>query len=78
MATITIRVEAKPDASREKVQESTEHVFAISVREPARGGAANARIKTLLALRFGVPETRVRMRTGAQSRHKRFDVILDK
>ncbi len=77
MRTITIRVEAKPDASREKVTESGEHAFAISVREPAQGGAANARIKTIIALRYRVPERQVRMRTGAQSRHKRFDVILD-
>lgn len=77
MRAITVRVAARPDASREKVAVLGEHEYRIAVREPAQGGAANARIRTLLALRYQVPELRVRMRTGARSPRKSYDVILE-
>ncbi len=78
MRVITVRVQAKPDASRERVTELGEHRYSVSVREPAQGGAANARIRTILALRYHVPETRVQMRTGARSPGKTYSVILER
>ena len=78
MRSITVRVQALPDASREKVEELGEHRYKISVREPAQGGAANARIRALLALRYQVPATQVQMRTGARSPGKTYSVILER
>lgn len=73
---VSVIVEAIADASREKVEERGPHSLRISVKEPARGNAANARLRQIVALRYNVPIKNVRMRTGARSSRKRFDVIL--
>jgi uncharacterized protein YggU (UPF0235/DUF167 family) len=71
-----VRVEAKPGASRERVEKIGEHRYRIAVKEDAQAGAANARIRELIAQAYGVRPARVRLRTGVRSVHKRFDVIL--
>lgn len=72
----SVSVVAIADASREKVEELGAHALRIHVKEPAKGNAANARLRQLVALRYGVPLGNVRMRTGARSPRKRFGVIL--
>lgn len=74
MAGQLVRVKAVPDARREKVEELAPHSYRIAVREPAQEGSANARIRAVLALRYGVPLTQVRLEKGATSPNKRFNI----
>lgn len=76
MSATEIRVEAVPGASREKMEKLPDGRFRIAVREDAQGGAANARIRALLARELNLDVRHLRLRTGVRSRHKRFDVIL--
>jgi uncharacterized protein YggU (UPF0235/DUF167 family) len=71
-----IRVKAFPGARKEHVEIDGE-TLRIFVREPAERNMANARIRQLVAEHCGVPLSAVRMRTGARSLQKTFDVILD-
>lgn len=70
-----VRVKVTPDARREKMEELKTGVFVIAVKEPAEQNRANARVRELLARHFHVPVEKVRMRTGARSGSKTFDVI---
>lgn len=69
-----VRVKAVPDARREKLEVLAPHSYRIAVREPAQEGSANARIRHVLALRYGVPLTQVRLQTGATSPNKRYHI----
>ena len=70
-----IRVNATARAKKEKIERIADDRYAISVREPAERNMANTRIKELLALELGVPESSIRMISGHQSPHKIFSVI---
>ena len=75
MGLMRVRVRVTPGARREKCEETEPGTLIITVKEPAAQNAANARVRELLARHFHVPEEKVRMRTGARSGNKTFDVI---
>jgi uncharacterized protein YggU (UPF0235/DUF167 family) len=64
-----VKVVVTPGARKEDVEEK-EETFRISVREPASGNHANTRVRELLAMRFQVPLSKVRILTGHHSRVK--------
>lgn len=65
-----IRVSVKPDSRREHVAEKGNDSFTVSVKESARGGRANRRVREILAMRFAVPVKQVVVTTGGRSRVK--------
>lgn len=69
-----VRVKAFPDAPKERVEETAPHSLRIFVRQPAERNLANMRIRQIIALRYGVPIAQVRIRTGARSPHKTFEL----
>lgn len=72
--TETVRVRVRTKARKESVvQRGT--VLEISVQEPPERHAANARIRTLLALHFKVTEKSVRLVQGHHRTHKTYQVI---
>lgn len=73
---LLVRVKAFPRARKEHIEED-DGVLRIFVREPAERNMANTRIRELVAAHCNVPLSAVRMRTGARSLQKTFDVILE-
>jgi hypothetical protein len=71
MASITVRV--TPRSGRTAVENGPDGVV-IRVRAAPEGGRATEQAARALADALGVPRTRVRLRTGARSRTKVFDV----
>jgi len=67
---LEVRVRATPGAAKELVQEVAPNQFEIYVREPAQKNMANRRICSIIAERFRVPITSVRITTGYRSRNK--------
>lgn len=59
-----VRIRVRANARREKFEQIAESEFAISVREKAKGNAANRRLLELVALYFGVPKKSVRIIRG--------------
>ena len=59
-----------PSAKREVVEEKSEDVLAISVKEPAQGNHANTRMREIIAARLAVPLGKVRILTGHRARSK--------
>ena len=74
---IYIRVRAVTSAKKESV---TEHkgVYTITVKEKAERGAANIRIKTLLADTLAQPAPALRLIKGAQTPSKLFQLVGNK
>lgn len=64
-----LKVFVTPAVRREKVEEK-ELMLCISVREPAARNRANIRVRELVAERFGVSITSVRIYSGHRSRSK--------
>ena len=71
MATITVRV--APRSGRTAV-ESAPNGVVVRVRAAPEGGRAAEEAARALAAALGIPPSRVRMRSGARSRTKTFDV----
>jgi Uncharacterized conserved protein len=71
MVAITVRV--VPRSGRTAV-ESVPGGIVVRVRAAPEGGRATEEAAKALAVALGLPRTRVRLRTGARSRTKVFDL----
>ena len=71
MATITVRV--APRSGRTAVESGSDGVV-VRVRAAPEGGRATEEAARALAAELGIPPSRVRLRSGARSRTKTFDV----
>lgn len=65
-----LKVFVTPGAKKELVEEKSDGLLAISVRDEARGNRANDRVRELVAYRYGVPIAQVRILTGHHARGK--------
>lgn len=71
-----IRVKVEAGAGRERI-EALRNGFRISVKEEAKEGRANARVKELLARELGVPTHALRLIKGAKAPAKLFSVTME-
>lgn len=62
-----LRVSVAPGSKREHIAEGKDGMLLISVREPAEGNRANSRVRELVALRFMLPTSSVRILSGHHS-----------
>lgn len=63
-------VRVTPDARKEQIEAQEVDEFLVSVREPAKGNRANARVRALLARHYRLPIGRVRIVSGHHSPKK--------
>ncbi len=69
-----VRVQVKPDSRKESLSQTDEKTYSISVKEPAKQGLANDRVKELLARELGVKIQKIRLVSGHRSPRKIFDI----
>lgn len=62
-----LRVLVSPGARRELMSEGKNDLLLISVREPAEGNRANKRVRELVAEKYALPVSAVRILTGHHS-----------
>ena len=72
-----VKARVTAGAKREEFSQESETHFSIAVREKAERNEANARVRELVALHFGVPAGKVRIVNGHQSPSKLIDVASD-
>lgn len=65
-----IKALVTPGARKERLEEKAPDTFLVSVREPAERNLANTRVRELLAARFSVPVSQVRILTGHRGSSK--------
>lgn len=71
-----ITVTVKPRSKEEKVQKIGEE-YVISVKEPAIENKANKALIKLLSRYFHVPETRIEILSGKNSRRKIVEIKMN-
>jgi len=64
-----IRVRVKPSSRTEEVSRENDS-FIVKVKEPPKEGKANQAVIRLLAERFRVPQSHVKILSGFRSRNK--------
>jgi len=69
-----INVKAKPNSREEKVEETEEDFFIVSVREPPVKGLANKAILSALAKYFQKPVSSFKIISGYTSRNKIIEI----
>jgi hypothetical protein len=69
-----ITVTVKPNAKNEKVVSQADGSFVVSLKAPSREGKANARLPKVLAARFDVAPSCIRIVSGASSRKKIIEI----
>ena len=69
-----VRVKAKPNSRQQKIIEEPDGALSVHLKSPPVDGKANEELIGLLADRFGVPKSSVRVKTGAGSRQKTVEV----
>lgn len=70
---VSVRVRA--GARKESVEKTGDNRYRIAVREEAEGNRANDRVRTLIALEYAVPTTRVRIVKGHHSPGKVMEIV---
>jgi uncharacterized protein (TIGR00251 family) len=71
-----IRIIAKPNANKEKIEKVDATTYRVSVKEAPEKGEANQAILKALSEYFHVTSSQVRLLSGAASKYK--FVVVDK
>ena len=69
-----IQVKVKPNSKTEEISREG-NSFVVKVKEPPKEGKANQAVIRLLAERFGVSQSRVKILSGFRSKNKIVEVI---
>lgn len=70
-----IKVQVYAGMKKEQVTRLKEHHFEIVTKAPARGNAANRKIRELIAAEYGVPDRHIRLVSGHHHPNKILEVI---
>lgn len=69
-----IKVIVTPGARKERMEQTGDASFTITVKEPAAQNHANTRVRELVAEHFAVTTAQVRILTGHRSRSKMISI----
>ena len=73
-----IKVKVWAEAGSEKIIKKDNGSFEVFVRQPAKAGVANRRVKQLLSETIQVPAHRLRLVSGFQRPNKIFEIIPER
>jgi uncharacterized protein (TIGR00251 family) len=71
------RVKVKPNAKRNSIEESADGSLIVHLKSPPVDGKANEELIKLLAEKFDVPKSYIRIKSGATSRQKLVEIDID-
>ncbi len=71
------RVKVKPNSQEQKIEEHTDGSLTVKLKSPPVDGKANAELIKLLAERFNVPKSYIRIKSGLSSRQKLIEIDTD-
>ncbi len=69
-----IKVKVKPNSKTEELSQAGD-TFVVKIKEPPKEGKANQAVIKLLAKRFGVPQSRVRILSGLRGKTKVIEIV---
>ena len=71
------RVKVKPNSKQQKIEEQTDGSLTIRLKSPPVDGKANEELIKLLADKFNVPKSHIRIKSGLSSRQKLIEIDTD-
>ncbi len=72
------RVKVKPNSKSQNIKEEADGSLIVQLKSPPVDGKANDELIKLLAKKFNVPKSNIRIRSGLSSRQKLIEVDIDR
>lgn len=69
-----VRVRVKPNSKNPRIEETAEAGLTVYLKSPPVDGKANEELIARLAEHYGVPKSRVRIKSGPSSRTKTIEI----
>jgi uncharacterized protein len=70
-------VKVKPNAKQQKIAEQVDGSLIVWLKSPPVDGKANAELIKLLAQKFNVTKSQIRIKSGVSSRQKLIEIDTD-
>lgn len=71
------RVKVKANCKEQKIEEQTDGSLTVKLKSPPVDGKANEELIKLLAEKFKVSKSRIRIKSGLSSRQKLIEIDTD-
>lgn len=68
------RVKVKPNSKQQSIKEETNGSFTIHLKSPPVDGKANEELIKILAKKFDLPKSKIRIKSGLSSRQKLIEI----
>ncbi|MBD2667320.1 hypothetical protein B6N60_02350 [Richelia sinica FACHB-800] len=68
------KVKVKPNSKQQKITEQEDGSLIVHLKSPPVDGKANEELIKLLAEKFNVPKSAIRIKTGVSSRQKLIEI----
>lgn len=68
------RVKVKPNSKQQSVKEETDGSLTIHLKSPPVDGKANGELIKILAKKFDLPKSKIRIKSGLSSRQKLIEI----
>lgn len=68
------KVKVKPNSKQQKIEEQADGSLNVHLKSPPVDGKANEELIKLLAEKFNVPKSYIRIKSGATSRQKLVEI----
>ncbi|MEB3179331.1 MAG: DUF167 domain-containing protein [Nostocaceae cyanobacterium] len=71
------RVKVKPNSKRQSIAEEADGSLIVHLKSPPVDGKANEELIKLLAEKFDVPKSYIRIKSGTNSRQKLVEIDIE-
>lgn len=68
------RVKVKPNSKQQSIKEETDGSFTIHLKSPPVDGKANEELIKILAKKFDLPKSKIRIKSGLSSQQKLIEI----
>jgi hypothetical protein len=68
------KVKVKPNSKQQSIKEETDGSFTVNLKSPPVDGKANDELIRVLAEKFNVPKSKIRIKSGLSSRQKLIEI----
>ena len=65
-----IQVKVKPNSKQQKIEEDPDGVLTVRLKSPPVDGKANKELIAILAKKYQVPKSQIKVLSGTTSKHK--------
>lgn len=69
-----LRVKIKPSSKNQHIKQEDDRLI-VYIKSPPVDGKANEELIKLLAKKFGVPQSKIRVKSGLSSRNKLIEIL---